>query len=792
MSNLQLTLAVLILLAVGPACMSLGFLRHPWLGGGTALFALAVAWFGIAKCLQSQTRAFMAILDRWINGDLTKSTESELDPEELGCVANKCDAFAEKLQQRLKNQEQNLYELQYQSFQKTVMSALGHLAFVTDDFPALLDQVLMLVQQTIAVDLCAFFEKDAEGEVLVLRAGCGWKDNYLGQVTVPINRTTQVGYAFITGEPVLVEDIYNEPRFGSAPLLKDHEVISGINLSISGRTRSFGVLGAYTKTKRSFTEDEIHFLMGAAKVLAEALEQTQNQLQREKLSTFIRFNPNPVMEIAGDGSVTYFNDAANELVVSTGHKNPQEILPPTIKEIVNSCLAAEKGPVRLETKCDSRTIAWALHPVMPDKVVHAYLEDITERLSLEAQFRQAQKMESVGQLAAGIAHDFNNILTIVQGNASILLSQQGMPPKVASSCRAIDYAAGRAAGLTRQLLMLSRKSVMELKQLDLRESVGQLGKMLRRFIGENISLEICTETEIGLITADAGMVEQVIMNLAVNARDAMPRGGRLIISVDQVTVDERHVQLHAEARTGDFVRLQVSDTGCGMDANTLAHIFEPFFTTKETGKGTGLGLATAFGIVKQHGGWIEVVSEVGIGTSFLIFFEVVHSATEVKVMNTKPVELVRGGGETILLVEDEELLRDMVEGILSELGYRIIKANSGVEAFQLWETHGDSIDLLLTDMVMPGGITGKDLADEMQAVKPALKIVFMSGYTADNSVKNVVNPSGRMFLQKPYTGEALAKTVRDCLNYPLSSGEAGSESLLAIPLGGMQMNLSFA
>jgi CheY-like chemotaxis protein len=278
------------------------------------------------------------------------------------------------------------------------------------------------------------------------------------------------------------------------------------------------------------------------------------------------------------------------------------------------------------------------------------------------------------------------------------------------------------------------------------------------------------------------MVEQVIMNLAVNARDAMPKGGRLVISVDQITVDDRHAQLHTEARAGDFVRLRVSDTGCGMDATTLAHIFEPFFTTKEVGKGTGLGLATAFGIVKQHGGWIEVVSELGKGTSFFIYFGVVHRAAEVEAGETKPADLVRGGGETILLVEDEELLGDMVEGILSELGYRIIKAKSGVEAFQIWETQGDSIDLLLTDMVMPGGITGRDLAEEMQAVKPALKIVFMSGYTADESVKNVTNPFSSMFLQKPYTGESLAKTVRDCLDLSPSSGKKCQDSLIANPV----------
>jgi len=387
-----------------------------------------------------------------------------------------------------------------------------------------------------------------------------------------------------------------------------------------------------------------------------------------------------------------------------------------------------------------------------------------ERERTEAQLRQAQKMESVGQLAAGIAHDFNNMLTVIQGHSGMLLARTEIPEDLAAPAQAIYFAAERAAGLTRQLLMFSRKNVIQPRLLDLRQVVGNMSKMLHRLLGETVNLDVHAGTEPALIEADQGMVEQVIMNLAVNARDAMAGGGKLTISVAPTAISAAYVQTHKEARQGNFICLRVADTGSGMDAATMAHIFEPFFTTKEIGKGTGLGLATVYGIVKQHEGWIEVSSEVGVGTTFNVLFPASDTFPEAPVSEPGPAVKVPRGRETILIVEDEPVLRDMAHAILEQCGYKIFHAGSGVEALRVWSDHQNAIDLLLTDMVMPEGISGMDLAVRLHTTKPSLKIIVASGYSMDSLDPEFMSSRKARFLEKPYTHITLARAVRECLD----------------------------
>ena len=394
-----------------------------------------------------------------------------------------------------------------------------------------------------------------------------------------------------------------------------------------------------------------------------------------------------------------------------------------------------------------------------------------ERLRLGEQLRQSQKMESIGQLAAGVAHDFNNMLTIIQGHTSALLSRSTLSPDVLDPIQAVYFAAERASGLTRQLLMFSRKNVMQVRPLDLREVVANMTKMLQRLFGETITLEFQPPEELPSVQGDTGMVEQVIMNLAVNARDAMPKGGKLTISLDALTVDAAHVELHPEARTGDFVRLRMSDTGIGMDAATRARIFEPFFTTKDVGKGAGLGLATVYGIVKQHEGWIEVDSEPGEGAVFDVFWPVTRVPAPIPVEETSPVESVSGGNETIFLVEDEPVLREMARDILESYGYRILEASSGKEALGMWNLTRGKIDLLLTDMIMPEGISGAELAQRLLAGQPHLKVIFTSGYTANEVNPEILAKTRARFLQKPYTYDMLARIVRETLDSRSSVGQ---------------------
>jgi PAS domain S-box-containing protein len=393
----------------------------------------------------------------------------------------------------------------------------------------------------------------------------------------------------------------------------------------------------------------------------------------------------------------------------------------------------------------------------------AVIRDITARLSLEAQLRHAQKLESVGQLAAGVAHDFNNILNVIIGYAGLLLARPRPDPEATEPLREIAAAADRAANLTRQLLTFSRKQIMQPKVLDLSHVMSQLLKMLRRILGEDIALQFSCGGNLPSVRADVGMMEQVVMNLAVNARDAMPQGGQLAISLTSANLGPADVSANPEARPGRFVCLAVADTGCGMDAATINHIFEPFFTTKDVGKGTGLGLASVYGIVKQHDGWIEVSSQPRRGTTFKVFLPAVAASTE-PATATSELPGTQGHGETLLVVEDEPALRDLACHILRRYGYRVLSATNGVEALDLWARHSGEIDLMVTDMVMPGGVGGADLALQAQAQKPRLRVIYTSGYSTEIAQATPLLREGSRFLPKPYTPSTLAAFVRACLD----------------------------
>jgi len=325
-------------------------------------------------------------------------------------------------------------------------------------------------------------------------------------------------------------------------------------------------------------------------------------------------------------------------------------------------------------------------------------------------------------------------------------------------------AAERAAGLTRQLLMFSRKNVMQPRSLDLREVVTQMSRLLARLLGETIKLEVNLPEFMPLIEGDSGMIEQVLMNLAVNARDAMAKGGKLTVSSSPVEIGSWYVSTHPDSYEGAFVCLRITDTGCGMDALTLSRIFEPFFTTKEVGKGTGLGLATVYGIVKQHKGWIEVISEPGAGTTFNVFFPATSEfVTHVPTQSPSEV-VVPEGQETILVVEDEPLLRDLACAILTNCGYQVLEAATGAEALNVWDRHEGRIQLLLTDMIMPEGMSGMELAQRLVTVRPGLKIIIASGYSMDELDNDFMRERNALFVQKPYTHITLPQAVRKCLD----------------------------
>jgi PAS domain S-box-containing protein len=414
-----------------------------------------------------------------------------------------------------------------------------------------------------------------------------------------------------------------------------------------------------------------------------------------------------------------------------------------------------------------REVLVSLSPVALGGQPHVLLvaQDVSERALLERQLRQAQKMEAIGQLAAGVAHDFNNILTVIQGHAGLMQQKLDSGSLQAKSVEQITRAAARAATLIRQLLMFSRKQVMQFRHLDLNETLGNAIKMLERLVGEHVQIEFQPQSPIPAIRADSSMVEQIAMNLAVNARDAMPNGGRLSIATSMETIRREPTPMDPERRDGEYICLTFRDTGMGMDTQVLSRIFEPFFTTKAVGKGTGLGLSTVFGIVRQHQGWLEVESKLSQGTTFRIYFPASQQAAE-------KTELVvdtalRSGRETILVAEDEETLREMVVQVLRIQGYTVLEAASGNHALEVWGQANRPIDLLLTDLVMPGGVMGSDLAERLSRQCPKLKVIYTSGYSPGMAGKDVSLLEGRNFLPKPYSVGKLAQFVRECLDAPL-------------------------
>jgi two-component system cell cycle sensor histidine kinase/response regulator CckA len=394
--------------------------------------------------------------------------------------------------------------------------------------------------------------------------------------------------------------------------------------------------------------------------------------------------------------------------------------------------------------------------------LEVFAEDVTERRNLEKQVLQAQKMEAIGRLAGGVAHDFNNLLAVILGHSELVAELAGPGTRLETSAEAIRKAAERGASLTMQLLALSRKQLVEPKIVDMNQALVEMERLARRIIREDIDLGLKQGRNLGRIRIDPGQLDQVIMNLIVNARDAMPGGGKLVLETANVELDETYAKQHVEVTPGPYVMLAVSDTGIGMDAATLSHIFEPFFTTKERGKGTGLGLSTVYGIVQQAGGHVLPYSEPGAGTTLRLYFPRVEAAVEVQsaAAAKEPVEY---GTETILIVEDETPLRELTQTILSSAGYRVLGAAGVDEALRFLGQNGAAIDLLLTDVVMPGA-NGPALAAQLKAAHPQLKVLFMSGYSDDVIAHRGVLEAAAVLLQKPFTKKALLGRIRELLD----------------------------
>ena len=547
---------------------------------------------------------------------------------------------------------------------------------------------------------------------------------------------------------------------------------------------TIGLLSIHSYTPKAYDQGSLDTLQMLADHCAGALKRISAQeglsASEANYRLLVESSPDGIL-LHRDGTFVYANAAGLKLL---GAETPPQLLgrsvfdivPPENRELVAHRIrqAAEGGmtaPIELKLlRLDGTSLDIEVTGIPftyeGKPAVQTVMRNITERRELEQQLRQSQKMEAIGQLAGGVAHDFNNMLAVIHGNAELLLMNPSQHTAQTRDClKQIIAASERAANLTRQLLTFSRKQVMQSRPLVLNDVIADLTKMLRRIIGEHIDLQCRYGAQLPFVQADAGMIEQVLLNLAVNARDAMPGGGQLLITTDTASFDAAYARAHPEAAAGDFVALTVSDTGTGIAPEHLPHIFEPFFTTKEVGKGTGLGLATVYGIVTQHLGRIEVSSKPGVGTAFKIFLPAIATPVSVSVAAQAEASLPRGT-ETILLVEDEGGVRMIFRRVLESHGYKIYEATTAEEALGFWRTRAKEIALLLTDIVMPLGVTGRDLADQLRAQEPALKVVLMSGYSADVIGKdtNFFQRTQTSFLQKPCSARALLETVRRCLD----------------------------
>ena len=591
-------------------------------------------------------------------------------------------------------------------------------------------------------------------------------------------------YVLRTGRTLLCPTAIHEQleRHGEVELIGTPSPIwLGVPLRVGDKTIGAMVVQHYTNPV-AYGEREKHMLEYVSSQVAQAIERKRVEqdlrLSEEKFSKIFRSTPDAISITTLTGG--RYLDVNNSFLQMSGYSR-EEVLGRTALEL--NLWADPQDRERLVSELQARgrlhdresrfrlksgeirlgLLSAEIIELAGEPCLLAVVRDVTERRTLEQQLRQAMKMEAIGRLAGGIAHDFNNLLMVIRGHSELLRLRLAEDETLRHHAQEIDKSAERAAGLTQQLLAFSRKQMVQPRILDLNTVLTGMEGMLRRLIGEDLELITRPEPALGRVKADPGQIEQVILNLAVNARDAMPRGGKLILETENAELDSVFVSQHAGARPGRYVMLAVSDSGAGMDADTLVHIFEPFFTTKAMGQGTGLGLATVYGIVKQSDGYISVYSEVGRGTTFKVYLPRVEEEAPAVARAPKVAQAVARGTETVLLVEDEEPLRELAREYLESNGYRVLEAATGGDALRVAGEHAGPIHLLLTDVVMPG-MGGRELAQQLVQQRPETRVLYMSGYTDDAIVHHGVLDPGVVFLPKPFTLETLARKLREVLD----------------------------
>jgi two-component system cell cycle sensor histidine kinase/response regulator CckA len=632
---------------------------------------------------------------------------------------------------------------------------------------------------------CAIFLADADGSKLRLEAAPNLPESFAHSLkSLPIDPLAGAcGAAAYRRKRVIVSDVSIDPLYeNSGEPVREHGLHSCWSTPIVSREGALlGVIAVYGKRPHVPRQTEINAVEEMARLARIAIEGRKNT-EQELISSQDSYrelfeNASEIMYThdlagrltslnkAGEALTGYSRDEAIGMNMSTLVAPEYRVL---WREMLDSQIGGEvktsygleivnKRGARISVETGTRLIFRMGKPV----AVQGIARDVSERRRLEAHLLQSQKMEAIGRLAGGVAHDFNNMLTVITGYSQWMLDELPSDSPMCESASEILLAANRAAGLTNQLLVFSRNQVIQPIIVDLNSLVAEMDQMLRRLIGEDIELVTKAGAGLGLIQGDPGRIEQVILNLAVNARDAMPRGGRLVLETANADIGDESARTQGDFLPGAYVVLAVSDSGSGIDEEIKAHIFEPFFTTKEQGKGTGLGLSTVYGIVKQNGGYIRVESEPGAGAVFRIYFPRVGDRPLTKITPRQRTRI--GGTETILLVEDESALRRIVAEMLLRLGYTLLEAPDSLSVEKLAAEYKKPIQLLLTDVVMPE-LGGRDLALRLKSVRRGLKVLFMSGYADDNILREGLLETGAAYLQKPFTPDTLAGKIREVLD----------------------------
>ena len=671
-------------------------------------------------------------------------------------------------------------KLAQQVHQQSVLARLS-LGAVSQKLGAFMDEVVEQVAQTLGVDYCKILELSDDSESLLLIAGTGWHPGLVGQAIIGTELSSQAGYTLQQSTPVIVDDLSKETRFNGPTLLHDHKVISGMSVVIPGNSRPYGIMGAHSREQRTFSAEESRFLQSVANTLTNVIERKRAEAKIIEQASLLEVATDAIVLYDLDHHILYWNHGAERIygwpASEAIGQNANDLLhfspPPELSDIEQSM--AEKGEWQGElsnqkTRSEETLIVQSRWSFMRDEAgnpeaILVVNTDITENKQLETQFLRAQRLESIGTLAGGIAHDLNNILTPILG-VSQLLSHQltNAGPQTNRLLKILKDSAARGSSLVNQVLTFSRGVEGDRVVVQLRHLASEIQQIAAETFPKSIDFLCEIPKDLSPVCGDVTQLHQVLMNLCVNARDAMPRGGTLSITAENLQVDESYARMNLEAKIGSYAVFRVTDTGSGIEPALLDKIFDPFFTTKEAGHGTGLGLATVRTIVRSHGGFIQIASEPEKGTVVEIYLPAVQVETEPV---ESPVHLPNGNGELILVVDDEAPIREVTQATLETFNYRVLTAQDGIDAIALYAEHKDEIAVVLMDVMMPT-MDGTVAVQTIKRMNPQVKVIMTSGLASNQGITKDLAPSVKAFLLKPFTSETLLQKVSQVIRDELS------------------------